>query len=141
MSYQMQLSILESIKIRFESSLFDIKQVLQADLFDSELSASRELVKHGFLRGAGAMAGVVLEKHLEQVCLNHQLSVAKKSPTISDLNDLLKNNNVFDTPNWRYIQRLGDLRNLCDHNKKREPTTEELNELIDGVDKVLKTIF
>ncbi len=137
----MQLSILMSIKSRFESSLFDIKQILQADLFDSELSAAKELVKNGFLRGAGAMTGVVLEKHLEHVCLNHKIVISKKNPTISDLNDLLKNNNVLDTPSWRYIQRLGDLRNLCDHNKKREPTSEELNELIDGADKILKTIF
>jgi len=141
MNFQMQASILEAVKMRFESTLFDIKQLLQADLFDSEISAARELVKNGFLRGGGAMAGVVLEQHLEQVCSNHSISITKKDPSISSLNDLLKNDNVFDTPNWRFIQRLGDLRNLCDHNKEREPTKEELNELVDGVEKILKTIF
>jgi len=141
MRFQTQLQILESANLRFESSLFDIKQLLQADLFDSELDAARELIKKGFLRGAGAIAGVVLEKHLEQVCLSHKVKIPKKEPTINNLNDLLKNNGVLEISDWRFIQRLGDLRNLCDHNKKREPTSEEVAELVDGSDKILKTIF
>lgn len=141
MRFNMQLDILKSAESRFESSLFDIKQVLQADLFDSELDAARELLKNGFLRGAGAIAGVILEKHLEEVCSNHKINVTNKNPSISDFNDLLKNNNAVDVPNWRFIQRLGDLRNFCVHNKKREPTPEEVNELIEGTEKILKTIF
>jgi len=34
---------------------------------------SRELIKNGFLRASGAIAGVVLEKHLEQVYINHNI--------------------------------------------------------------------
>jgi hypothetical protein len=67
MRFFMQLDILKAAERRFESALFDIKQVVQAELFDSELDAASELVKRGFLRGAGAIAGVVLEKHLAQV--------------------------------------------------------------------------
>ena len=56
-------------------------------------------------------------------------------------NDALKEGGVIDIPQWRFIQRLGDLRNLCDHNKDREPTKDEVAELIDGVDKLTKTVF
>lgn len=141
MRFQTQLGRLKSVKSRFKSSLFEIKQLVQADLFDSELETARELLKNGFLRGAGAIAGVVLEKHLSEVCSNHSIKVKKKNPSISDFNDLLKNNDVTGVPNWRFIQRLGDLRNLCDHNKKREPEKDEVEELISGVEKVSKTIF
>ena len=136
-----QLNILKSVEIRFNSSLFDIRKFVQADLFDSELDAARELMKHGFLRAAGTIAGVVLEKHLSEVMDNHSISTRKKSPTISDFNDLLKDGDVLDVPQWRQIQRLGDIRNLCSHNKQREPTTEEIEELINGVDKHTKTLF
>jgi hypothetical protein len=141
MRFNTQLQIVKSVRARFESSLFDIAQLVRADLFDSELDAARELAKNGFIRGAGAIAGVVLEKHLAQVCTNHNVPTRKQHPTISDLNDVLKTANVLDVPTWRQIQRLGDIRNLCDHSKQREPTKEEVVELIDGVDKVAKTLF
>jgi len=139
--FEQQLNILKAVKQRFQSSLFDIKQLVQADLLDSELDAAQELNKNGFARGAGAVAGVVLESHLLQVCDNHGLKVAKKDPAIGDLNDLLKGNNVIETPVWRQIQHLTDLRNKCDHKKSTEPIKEEIDELIDGVKKVSKTIF
>jgi hypothetical protein len=139
--FSTQLGILKSAKSRFESSLFDIAQVVRAELFDSELDAARELVKNGFLRGAGAIAGVVLEKHLAQVCANHNVAIRVKDPTIGKFNDALKEAMILDVPGWRQIQRLGDIRNLCDHNKERKPTLEEVNELIDGADKLCKTLF
>lgn len=139
--FDQQLNILKSIERRFESSLFDISQLVQADLFDSELDAAKELIKNKFLRGAGAIAGVVIEKHLSQVLLNHNLKITKKNPSISDFNDKLKSSEIYDTPTWRKIQHLGDIRNLCDHNKNREPKKEEVEELIYGVDGLIKTVY
>jgi len=137
---EQQLNILKAARKRLKSSLFDIRQLVAADLFDSELDAARSLAKSGFLRAAGAMTGVVLEKHMTQVCENHQIKVAKKHPTISDLNDILKNAEVIDTARWRATQYLGDIRNLCDHNKAKEPSREQIEELIDGATKLLKTV-
>lgn len=77
---QNQLTILKSAQKRFESQLFDIKEVIQADIYDSELEAAKDLVKKGFARGAGAIAGVVLEKHLGHVCELHGLITRKKHP-------------------------------------------------------------
>ena len=138
--FRQQLAILEATMARFESSLFEIRQLVQADLFDSELDAARELLRNKFLRAAGAIAGVVLEKHLHQVCDDHSIIIPKKNPGISDLNELLKSNSVIDIPQWRHITLLADIRNLCDHNKKKEPTPEQIEDLITGTDKVLKTI-
>lgn len=136
-----QIGILKSCERRFESSLFDIKQLLQSDIFESELEAASELNKKGFMRGAGAVAGVVLEGHLTQVCNNHNILIRKTNPSINDLNQLLKDNEVIETTVWRFIQHLGDLRNLCDHKKQKEPTKEEIEELINGVDKISKTLY
>ena len=139
--FRQQLAILNAVKARFESSLFDIRQLVQADLFDSELDAAEELAKNKFARASGAVAGVVLERHLAQVCENHDIKLTKKAPAISDLNDALKNANVFDVSQWRFVQHLGDIRNLCDHNKKTEPTLDQVNDLVAGVKKISKTVF
>jgi hypothetical protein len=139
--FRQQLAILNSVRSRFESSLFDIRQLVQADLFDSELDAAKELAKNKFTRAAGALAGVVLERHLAQVCDNHGIKVAKKAPCISDLNDALKEGSVIDVPQWRFVQHLADIRNLCDHNKKAEPTAEQVDDLVAGVMKITKMLF
>lgn len=137
---QNQTAILSAAKSRFKSSLFEIRQLVQADLFDSEIASARELHKNKFYRAAGAVGGVVREKHLSQVCSDHKIKIAKKHPSINDLNEALKAAGVIDVPQWRHISMLGDIRNICDHNKLKEPTEAQVNDLIDGADKVLKTI-
>ncbi|RMF92143.1 MAG: hypothetical protein D6734_12945 [Candidatus Schekmanbacteria bacterium] len=139
--FQQQLAILRSAYARLDSILSDITGVLRADLFDNEIDAARSLLKAKHLRAAGTVAGVVLENHLSTVCNNHQISIKKKSPTIADYNDSLKNGGILDVPTWRWIQRLGDIRNLCCHAKDRDPTIEEVQELVDGVEKAVKTLF
>ena len=141
MRFKTQMHILRSAKQRFEKSLLDIRQLLQADLFDSELDICKELLEKGFLRAAGAVSGVVLEKHLSQISDSHKINISKKDPSINDYNELLKKSGVIEVPMWRFIQRLGDLRNLCDHDKKREPTKEEVDELIKGTEKIVKTLY
>lgn len=136
-----QVEILRSVERRFKSSLFDITQLVQADLFDSELDAAMELAKHGFVRAGGAVAGVVIEKHLAQVCRNHSITMRKKRPVISDFNDALKREGVIDTPQWRRNQHLADLRNICDHNRSAGPTAAQVDDLIQGVSQLIKTLF
>ena len=135
-----QVSIVESVKARFRSSLFDIRQLTQADLFDSEIDVSKELSKNGFHRAAGAVAGVVLERHLKEVCSSHKQTPRRRA-TINVLNDALKNGGVIDTPQWRFITHLGDLRNGCVHDNEAEPTKEDVADLLNGVSKVIKTVF
>ena len=145
--FQQQLGILKSAQKRFESSLFDIKQLLHIDLFDSELNVATELNKKGFIRAAGAVAGVVLEGHLKKVCSNHKIEITKKNPTINDLNQPLKDKEVIETPVWRKIQQLTDWRNLCDHDKRDknnnriEPAQEDIFNLIKGVSEIIKTVY
>ena len=136
-----QLKILDAAKARFESSLLEIRQLVQADIFDSEIDAAKELARSKFTRAAGALAGVVLEGHLAQVCENHKVKITKSSPGIADLNDALKNAGVIEVPEWRFVQHLGDIRNLCDHSKKADPTPGQVDELIAGVAKVTKILF
>lgn len=140
MKFQSQLYILKSAQLKFSSNLLNIKQLLQADLFDSEIEIAKELSKKGFVRAAGAIAGVILERHLNATCQRHSVAVGKKA-TINILNTALKESEVIEIHQWRFMQQLADLRNLCDHDKDREPTPDEIGELIKGVDKITKTVF
>lgn len=69
------------------------------------------------------------------------IKIGKINPTISDLNNPLKKEGIYDLPTWRQIQVLGDIRNLCVHNKEREPTEVEVKKLIQETDNIIKTVF
>jgi len=135
-----QSHILESLKSRIGTVLADVKGHLLAQIEDEELEIARKLLRVS-LRGAGAVAGVVLESHLQRTAENHKVSIKKKDPTNSDLNDPLKSVGVYAIPTWRKIQHLADLRNLCDHKKDKEPSHDEIEELIVGVSAIIKTVF
>ena len=83
-AFEQQLQIVKAAKSTLSSSLLDLKLIIQADLFDSEIDGARSLVKAGYLRAAGAICGVVIEKHLKQVCDTHGILIRKKRLTISD---------------------------------------------------------
>ena len=136
-----QVVIIRAISTRLDSSLASIRSIVQADLFDSEIAAAKDLQKNGHHRAAGMVAGVVLERHLRTVCQTHKVSIRKKNPTLSDFNELLKVAEVIDVPTWRLIQRLGDIRSLAAHAKEREPTADEVSDLIAGAEKITKSVF
>ena len=135
-----QIQILSALRTRLSSVLADVTGSLFAELQDHELRAASTLLKAS-VSAAGALAGVVLEGHLQRVAVNHKITIRKKNPTIADLNDPLKEASVYDISTWRKIQYLGDLRNLCSHQKSKEPTKEQVGELIAGVDSIIKTVF
>lgn len=135
-----QLQILQSLETRIDSVLSDVQGSLLSELQDKELVTAEELLEIN-VRAAGSLAGVILENHLQKVMQNHHIPMTKKNPTISDMNDPLKSNNIYDHPTWRKVQYLTDIRNLCSHKKDREPTMEEVRELISGVNEIIKKVF
>jgi hypothetical protein len=134
-----QLTIFRAILDRIDSILGDIEGALYADLQDNELDVATRLIKVN-LRAAGALVGVVIEGHLQKVAASHGVTIAKKHPTIADLNDPLKTASVIDLPTWRRVSFLADIRNLCAHKKDREPTESEVKELIQGAVWISKNV-
>lgn len=134
-----QRAILASLSARIDGVLADIEASLAAELEDATLETARRLAQVN-LRAAGALAGVVLEEHLQQVARGRNVATSKSHPTIADLNDSLKQSGVYDVPTWRRLQLLADIRNLCTHKKDSDPTKDQLLDLIAGVDWAVKTI-
>jgi len=135
-----QYTILVSINDRIDSILADIQTNLLIELQDTELETAKSLLKVN-IRSSGVIAGVILESYLSSVTNNHSLTLSKKNSTLSDFNEILKNNNVINTTVWRKISYLGDIRNICAHKKDVEPTKEQVEELIAGVNWVTKNVF
>jgi len=135
-----QIAIFSSLSERVDSILSNIETELFSELQDDEISTAKQLLKIN-IRAAGSLLGVIIENHLKKVANSHKLKILKKNPTISDLNELLKKEAVITAPNWRKITYMGDIRNLCTHKKEVEPTKEEVSELINNTDWLVKNVF
>jgi|SRR5215207_175619 len=136
-----QINILASAHDRLDSILADIEGSLEATLLDDELDSASQLLKAKHVRSAGVVAGIVLERHLKTVAGNHGVSLGRRKPQIGSLNDALKDAGIFDNPRWRQVQRLGDIRNLCAHDGERQPKSEEVLELVESTEGIVKTVF
>ena len=134
-----QCEILEQAKLNFDLFVAKSQQALHADLLDSMLCVARDFYENGDSRAAVAMAGVVLEQHLRIVLKAHSVRMRKKNISINDYAFVLKDKGIAEFPIWRTVQRLGDLRELC--RRVDEPKKEDVEELINGVDKIIKTLF
>lgn len=136
-----QFEILKSVDSLINSKINDIVEMLEFNVFEKEIESARKLHKNKYYRAAGAICGVILEKHLLNLLNKNNLKNSKKDPSINDLNQLLYNENIFDSTKYKFLIYLGDIRNKCDHNKTNDPTKEEVMELIEGTEKVIKTYY
>lgn len=84
-----QLTMLRAVGDLVDSVLANIEGELYAEIQDGEISVARQLQKVS-QRAAGALVGVIVEGHLQKVAKAHGITIAKKNPTIADLNEQLK---------------------------------------------------
>jgi hypothetical protein len=134
-----QYTILISLIPRINSIIDDIEGTLLTNLQTNELDSAKELIKIS-PRASGALCGVIIEGHLKMVCDNHKITIRKKNPGISNLNELLKSGEIYETTTWRKISYLADIRNICSHRKDTEPTKEQVMELIEGTNWLMKNV-
>lgn len=129
-------SVVASIPAYMNARLYDVELVVAQTYVRDELSEAEVLLKSRFVRAAGGMAGVLIERHLKLLCDRHRPPIKyTKSAGISKLNDLLKDSGIYDVAQWRKVQWMGDIRNGCDHARTKEPRKEDVRDLISEVGK------
>ena len=115
-------------------------QPAQAGLLDSEWEAAKELAKHRFIRAAGA----VLERHLKEVCGNHNATSRKRGLSNLRPERLPEKRRRYRHASMAFHtvlgQYSGDVRILCAQYKESEPTTNQTNGLMAWVANSTKPI-
>lgn len=102
------------------------------------LKEAQILLSVGHITAAGAIAGVVLERHLKSLCdQQHPPLSYGPGDGISKVNNLLKGANIYDTAQWRNIQWMADIRNICDHPQATPPGKDNVEDMINKVRNLL----
>lgn len=73
-----QLDIIDSLSKNINTNLFNIISNIELEVMDNEIESAKVLLKGKFVRSAGAICGVVLEKHFSTIIKNHALSMKKR---------------------------------------------------------------
>ena len=132
-----QKNILTSCLDCLDRTLYDIEANIQYQVYTDELKTARYLLSKKYIRPAGVIAGVALENHLKSICKKYPTIKVGKNDTLSKYFDYLKSVNVIDVTLHKKLIYLSDIRNLCCHSKEKEPSVANVEDLINGVEKIL----
>jgi len=112
-----------------------IRNLVQAEVFTSELEQAEELLKAGYATAAAVIAGVVLETTLRDLCSAHDL----EHGSLNKMNDDLAKVGAYNTTQKKRIIALAAIRNSAAHGKTEEFTAAEVKGMIDDVERFLTT--
>ncbi len=133
--------ILKAAKDDYENGyLFDVKQQIEAELFDDFLEQAHYLYDSGYHQPAAVIAGCVLEDGLRKLCLTNGISIPNK-PKMDQMNAELAKLGTYNKLTQKRITALADLRNRAAHGQWDQFTRDDVDEMIRSVRKFMEEHF
>jgi hypothetical protein len=109
--------------------LHKIRDLIQAEVFDSELEQAEELLATGYHAPAAVVAGVVLETRLRQLCQNRGIPAGN----LNKMNTDLTKAGVYNTLTQKQITVLADIRNSAAHGEIGKFTQNDVTNMVRDV--------
>jgi HEPN domain-containing protein len=117
--------------------LTSFKQIVQAEVFDSELEQARALLNSGYKNSAAVIAGVVLETAIKELCINNGIELEKKK--LTRLNEDLAKAGIYNALQQKLITAMADIRNNAAHGDYDQFTKEDVIRMIEDIERFLLT--
>lgn len=113
--------------------LTSIKNLIQADVFDSELEQAQELLDNNYKIAAAVIAGVVLETTLRDLCTREGIPHSK----LDKMNSDLAKAGIYNKLQQKRITALADIRNSAAHGKPQDFSEDDVKNMIRDVEQFL----
>jgi hypothetical protein len=141
-TFDIQVNILHTIRSIIYLTENNYKKVISADILNSELDEAEMLYEREFIRPAGIIAGIVLERYLKTLCEMNNIELGSRDTLVPMAQKIRDSDKVpdFDLAMFKSIDHLGTLRNKCAH-PKEEPKKNEVRELLDKTKKITFMAF
>lgn len=109
--------VLLAAKEDFESeSIFSVRKLVEAELFDEFLEQAEHLLKAGYFQPAAVVGGSVLEDGLRKLCQANSVMVPN-NPKLDWMNAELAKLGIYSKLMQKKITSIADLRNSAAHGK------------------------
>jgi len=113
--------------------LTSVRNLVHAELAESELEQASELLKAGYMSAAAVVAGVVLETALRTLCDRHGILHGKLDKMNADLAKAGQYNKLIQ----KRITALADIRNSAAHGKTDEFQSADVESMIKEIERFL----
>ncbi|HVN15695.1 MAG TPA: DUF4145 domain-containing protein [Anaerolineales bacterium] len=115
--------------------LISVRNLVQAEVFDSELEQAEELLSNGYKLASAVVTGVVLETALRDLCSREGLAHSK----LDKMNADLAKAGIYNKLQQKRITALADIRNSAAHGKPEEFSEADVANMIRDVEQFLAT--
>jgi hypothetical protein len=113
--------------------LRDIRSLIQAEVFDSELEQASALLQAGYKSASAVVAGVVLEASLRELCNRGYLAHGK----LDKMNSDLAKAGTYNKLQQKRITALADVRNSAAHGDYFAFTEKDVEDMIRDTERFL----
>jgi hypothetical protein len=113
--------------------LTSITNLVQADLFDSQLDQARELLTTGYRGPSAIIVGIVLETTLRKLCEAQSMPIGK----LSRMNEDLARAGVYSKLTQKKVTVWADVRNSAAHGDNDQYVNADVESMISGVQEFL----
>ena len=127
------LGVLQAAKDDYENgALFDIKILIEADLFDDFLEQADQLLQKGYYQLAAVIVGCVLEDGLRKLCDKYKISLPDRPP-LNGMNIDLAKKGIYTKSVQKQITFFAGLRNDATHGKWNAFDKTHVEDMLKGV--------
>lgn len=109
--------------------LTSVRNLVQAELFDSEIEQASELLSSGYKGPAAVVAGVILETSLRDICGQNSIAHGK----LDKMNSDLAKAGVYNKLQQKRITAIADIRNNAAHGHWESFSESDVSEMIRDV--------
>ncbi len=125
-----QKAIIAATKDDFDGGyLNSVRNLIHADVFDTELEQADELLQTGYLVAAAVVTGVVLETTLRQMCRESGIEAGK----LDKMNADLAKEKIYDKLVQKQITLWADIRNKAAHGASDPLKKDDVDDMLRGV--------
>jgi hypothetical protein len=120
--------------------LFDIRKIIEAELFDDFLEQAEYLCSSGYFQPAAVICGCVLEDGLRKLCNNNGIAITAK-PKLDKMNSDLAKAGVYSKLIQKRITTFADLRNKAAHGQWDQFEESDVQEMLAAVRRFMEDHF
>ncbi len=127
-------SVFDAVKEDFEAGyLISTRNLIQAEVFDTELEQAQEFLRLNYKVPAAVIAGVVLETTIRELCTKNSIAHGK----LDTMNADLVKAGVYNGIVQKRITHLAAVRNSAAHGNDVEFKTYDVKAMIDEVEQFI----